>query len=67
MKTSNFLLILHRFSTYLPVVTPDNIHKICFESKTYPFLANVPILYPLKTPRNFFQGCIKWKHWPDMG
>ena len=36
-----------------------------------PFLANVPILYPLKTPENlWFSGLfggIKWKHWPEMG
>ena len=31
-----------------------------------PFQANVPILYPLKTPENqrflVFSGCIKWEH-----
>ena len=36
-----------------------------------PFLANVPILYPLKTSENqgflVFSGGIKWEHWPEMG
>ena len=33
-----------------------------------PFLANVPILYPLKTPENlWFSGGIKWEHWPETG
>ena len=36
-----------------------------------PFLANVPILYPLKTPENLwfslFLGGIKWERWPEMG
>ena len=36
-----------------------------------PFLAHVPILYPLKTPENQrFSGVlgdIKWKHWPEIG
>ena len=31
------------------------------------FLANAPILYPLKTPENRFQGGIKWEHWPEIG
>ena len=35
------------------------------------FLANVPILCPLKTPENqmflVFSGVIKWEHWPEMG
>ena len=36
------------------------------------FPANVPILYPLKTPENtfgflVFSGGIKWEHWPEMG
>ena len=34
------------------------------------FPANVPILYPLKTPENLWfssvLGCIKWEHLPDM-
>ena len=32
-----------------------------------PFLANVPTLYPLKTPENqrFSRG-IKWGHWSEM-
>ena len=34
------------------------------------FPANVPILYPLKTPKNLWfssiLGCIKWEHLPDM-
>ena len=41
-----------------------------------PFLDNVTILYPLKTPENLWQktfgflvlsGGIKWEHWPEMG
>ena len=36
-----------------------------------PFLVNVPILYPLKTPENlWFSGVfrgIKWIHWPEVG
>ena len=39
--------------------------------KVNPFLANVPILQPLKTPKTFgflvFSGGIKWEHWPEMG
>ena len=35
-----------------------------------PFLANVPILYPLKPAKNqrflVFLGGIKWEHWPKM-
>ena len=32
------------------------------------FLANIPILYPLKTPENlWFSGGIKCEHWPEMG
>ena len=33
------------------------------------FLANVPILYPLKTPEKRFSGVlegIEWKHWPTL-
>ena len=37
-----------------------------------PFLSNVPILYPQKTPEKnkgclVFSGGIKWEHWPEMG
>ena len=36
-----------------------------------PFLANVPILYLLKTKKTIdflvFSGGIKWEHWPEMG
>ena len=37
-----------------------------------PFLANGPILYPLKTPEDqifsgVFRGGIKWEHLPEMG
>ena len=32
------------------------------------FLANVPILNPLKTPENTSVfGGIKWENWPEMG
>ena len=35
------------------------------------FLANVTILYPLKTPKNLcflvFVGGMKWEHWPETG
>ena len=35
-----------------------------------PFITNVPILYPLKTPENLgfllFSGGIRWKHGPEM-
>ena len=31
-----------------------------------PFLAIIPILYPLKNPKNFcFSGGMKWEHWPE--
>ena len=37
-----------------------------------PFLANGPILYPLKTPEDqifsgVFRGGIKWEHLSEMG
>ena len=42
-----------------------------YQSHTFvinPVLADVPILYPLKTPENQrFSGGIKWEHWPEMG
>ena len=32
-----------------------------------PFLINVTILCPLKTPeKTIFSGGIKWEHWPDV-
>ena len=35
------------------------------------FLANIPFLYPLKTPENESGGGrgggIKWEHWPEIG
>ena len=35
------------------------------------FLANGPILYPLKTPENLsflvFSRGVKWEHWPEIG
>ena len=30
------------------------------------FLANVPILYPLKTPENLFTGDTKYEHYSEM-
>ena len=48
--------------------TPTNLLK---KLKTFinPFQANVPILYPLKSPENlWFSGVfkgIKWEHWPE--
>ena len=37
----------------------------------HPFLANVSILYPLKTPESqsflVFSGFLKWKVWPEIG
>ena len=36
-----------------------------------PTLANIPILYLLKNPKKIFplvfSGCIKWKHWSEIG
>ena len=37
----------------------------------YPFLANVPILFPRKSPQNqrfsgVFSRYIKWEHWQEM-
>ena len=35
------------------------------------FLANIPILYPLKTPENLWFSGVFWgykmEHWPEMG
>ena len=41
-------------------------------SRTFnPFLANIPILYPLNTPENLgflvFASDKKWELWPEMG
>ena len=43
----------------------------CSTSLVNPFMANVPILYPLKTPQNqkffgVFRG-FKLEHWPEIG
>ena len=44
----------------------QGVEKGCID----PFLANVPILYPLKHQKTFgflvFSGGIKWEHWPEM-
>ena len=40
------------------------------DERINPFLANVPILYPLKPPytKGFLviSGDIRWEHWPEM-
>ena len=36
---------------------------VCIE--VCPFLANLPIIYPLKTENQVFSGDIKWEHWPE--
>ena len=45
-----------------------DIHLVIFEIS--PFLANIPILYTLKTPKNVglvvFSGGTKREHWPEM-
>ena len=42
--------------------------SISYKHRVNPFLANVPILYHLKT-KSFlvFSGGIKWEHWPEIG
>ena len=48
-------------------------NNVLFRKRFYaikPFVANVLMLYRLKTPENLFlvfsEG-IKWEHWPEMG
>ena len=48
-----------------------NLLQYYLKSKNLnPFLANVPLSYPLKTLENIvflvFPGCMKWKQWPKM-
>ena len=49
-----------KFKAFLLVHITDN-----------PFLANLPVLYPLKTSENlWFSGVfrgMKWDHWPEIG
>ena len=49
----------------------SSIRNIPFNFDFTLFLANDPILYPLKTPENLWFSCvfgvIKWEHWPEVG
>ena len=59
---------------HLRMTASDNISLVSSRVSRFllnPLLANVPILYPLKTPENLgflvFSGGEKWEHWPEMG